>query len=251
MLGEAMLVDALRARQDELERAAMLIHAADEPDAPYYTQLGAVRYLHHVLHGIGKDDGFWGDIYSCVSASAAKGPPFSDINRLDIIRSAVADLLSAQLAEILIRTGYKVPPPPPASDLIDSTRKVVTNVPENPESWGRQVEVARAALNHFTIQVAAHIPKADSRTLVRILRHGRKVVPALGLVGAIARWFVIGDPDIQGLLETVHVFDGAPSSQDFNPQDFNLPFAKSLGSAASVINLEETARSSWEELARW
>ena len=110
------------------------------------------------------------ELWNELTLRAAAASP--DRAATDALLHAIGDLLTERQAALLVATGYRTPPPPPAYALIDHTYDVVSRSGSDP-AGGRQIEQVRAALREFVDQIATHLPAAEDRALKRILHFGR------------------------------------------------------------------------------
>ena len=124
----------------------------------------ALRELCDALQQVVEHDSLWLALYE----SASDMPSLADVPDTKAFLESVADMLSDALAALLLRCGYRTPPPPRAHVLIKYTRKAV--LAEGRERrWGTEhIERAREALGNFVDEVVQHIRDADPVTLRRI-----------------------------------------------------------------------------------
>jgi hypothetical protein len=243
---EVSMIDRLRAYLDDLQVVSLAVNAAAEPEAEYFVKLWAARDVHRVLRKIADDGDLWGDIL--YRANLDPGPQVTPGGpSLEQLKESVSDLLGDNYAIVLFRMGYKAPPPPPVSDLLRLTRAAVQYVPANPADRVKQVGVAQAGLSHFVYQVASHIPKAEDRVLMRILRHARNVLPAVGLVAQIATAVATGNYDVASIVDNAQklVDQAAPPARQFEPDA-----SGTLGLTASAIYMQEAFATANYDLER-
>lgn len=150
-----------------LTDALRLTNIAIDPAASPRTRRLAVRALHRAMRKTAEANSLWDELtLRAVSASP-------DNAATDALLQAIGDLLTERQAALLVATGYRTPPPPPAYALIDQIYSVVhsSNIP--PGGSGRQIELARSAVRQFVEQLAGHLPAAEDRLLKRAVGFGR------------------------------------------------------------------------------
>ncbi|QYN33659.1 hypothetical protein K1T35_35040 [Pseudonocardia sp. DSM 110487] len=231
------MIDRLGMRLDELQMVSLVVHAAYEPDAEYYVKLAAARDVHRVLRQMNEDGDLWGDILYRANMPSGIDIAVPGERSYEQLKESVSDLLSENYAIVLFRMGYVAPPPPPISELLKMTRAAVQYAPRNPNDRTRQIEVARAGLQHFVYQLAQHIPQAEDRFLRRMLRHARVVLPAAALVAQIASAVATGNYDVSAIVDNAQkLLDraGPPAAQ------YESDASGTLGLAAGSVHLQQT-----------
>jgi hypothetical protein len=124
----------------------------------------ALRELCAALQQVVDHDNLWQALYE----SASGRPSFPGVPDTKAFLESVADVLCEAHAALLLRCGYRSPPPPLAHVLIEQTRKAVLAEHREPR-WGTDhVEGAREALTDFVNDVVQHIKDADPVMLNRI-----------------------------------------------------------------------------------
>ena len=174
---EGSLSNYLERLVAELLNAARLCNVALEDGAERRLQLSAVRALHRAIRKVVENDQFWSNLAR--QALDADGLIVSD--HLELLEM-VSDVLTEQQAYLLFASGYRIPPPPSASYLVDTTQSAVADLTTAPGRGLERVEGARAALRKFLEELQSHLAAAYDKGIVRVLAHGRRVCVAAGLV---------------------------------------------------------------------
>jgi hypothetical protein len=124
----------------------------------------ALRDLCAALQQVVDHDDLWQALYESTSGE----PSFASGPNAKAFLEPVADVLCNAHAALLLRCGYRSPPPPRAHDLIEQTRNSVLAEDRDPRWGAEHIECAREALTNFVQNVVKHINDANPVMLRRI-----------------------------------------------------------------------------------
>jgi hypothetical protein len=231
---------------NRLTAALAVVNVALEEGASRSTRRGAARSVHRALRKLAEADSLWAAL---VIRAASTDLPFG-VTEVAVVE-AVGDLLTEQLAAVLVATGYRTPPEPTAHGLIDQTRAVVCQ-PESGQCAGAYLESARGALREFVQQLAEHLPAANDKSLTRWLVGARKTTIAAALLCTIVN-AEVKTGDAMDVNVGVSLKDKVKIELTV-PKPWHLVEADTLlvGSAAAVVEKSvASVRAEAAESERW
>lgn len=150
-----------------LLRTVAMANAALESDASVPVLRTAVRSIHRELKKFVEAEELWAELYR-------RGERAEDIDKplpKDAL-SAISDIFSEEMASLLAQAGWKYPPKPSASKMIEKTRRALRAANTELSHVGR-IEHARAGLREFLEKLLKHLPSSDPEVLRRLVRRGR------------------------------------------------------------------------------
>ncbi|WP_089404668.1 hypothetical protein [Geodermatophilus saharensis] len=154
----------------DLSSALAVTNAALEEEASERTRRGAVRSLHRALRRTAEADDLWADLMLRATTGGSVTAPSHEL------LGTIADLLVEQQVALLVSIGYRSPPPPRASALINDTRARIEEPPAGESYAGvAHLDAVRVELQKFVERLARNAPRSDSRVFPRLLAQGRRV----------------------------------------------------------------------------
>jgi len=151
---------------DGLVKALGMVNLALEEDASASFRRGATRTVQRALRKLTEADLLWDTLV--MRAESSKDAPPPDHAVLEMVE----DLLTPELATVLVASGYRTPPPPAAYQLVEETIEQIGHCEPHP-SPAHYVGSVRDGLREFARELELHMHSTDNPTLRRVLLGAR------------------------------------------------------------------------------
>lgn len=168
------MADSVLAARDRLISANAWAAIAMERGAKKDQRRAAVRGLARALRRFVDNDEVRDALLDMAGPGVAENYMLPHVNAAPDLVQAVADMLTEEHARLLVVTGYKAPPPPPAYQLIEQTRQAVLRAPQGADYGVAHIETMYMVLRQFLKELDDHSKATQSR-LRRMLGDSKKV----------------------------------------------------------------------------
>lgn len=167
--------------QTELVGAIVEVNQAAQTECRERTRVKAVKRFCNAIDDAVMHTPLWSQM---MERSVAVNPP--DWSESRALLLLIASCLETAHAELLRRTGYRIPPPPSVDSLVKETRESLVSRNRRPR-WGKEhVDDARLALDKFVKEVRSHLKQPRWESANTLLLRCRRLGPVALLVFAVS-----------------------------------------------------------------